>query len=441
VSVNLAHTSLEPGGHKFTGLFIAMPCMTGSPRNETMISVLKTMTVLDAKGLHAELRIDPHDSIVMRARNVLASWFMDSNCSHMLCVDDDLRFYPDSVERMLEVQKDWVCGAYRKKTDNEEYAVMFPPDVQQQMTICHHCGCVELLYGNVGFAMLHRSVFERMFAAYPELKCGKTSDQKIIGRHLYGLFNTIVEGGELVGEDYGFCRLWKAIGGRVWLDPSIVLTHYGVKGWTGDIARWFQKREHDHIEITDDWKLIQGWLTDEQAAVLVEEVGFLPKGGTILELGSWKGRSTALLGMAATASDRGIRLYAVDHFEGSPDERATFHHDATVDLDGVYPDFLENLAKLGVLGRTVVPIRRSFADALGEVPDESVDLVFLDGDHAEGETLKVFLRLKPKVKAGGTVVFHDYNWPGVKADLDVLALKIAEVHDMAIWRKPKEKAP
>ena len=145
--------------------------------------------------------------------------------------------------------------------------------------------------------------------------------------------------------------------------------------------------------------------------------------------------------MVAAAADRGIKVYAIDNFLGSPGERDTFHHDATLDPDGVYPDFLQNLAKLGVLGRTVVPIRRSFADALGEVPDESVDLVFLDGDHAEGETLKVFLRLKPKVKPGGTVVFHDYNWPGVKADLDVLALKIAEVHDMAIWRKPKEKAP
>ena len=61
MSTNPANTPLEPGGHKFTGLFIATPCGTGSVRNEHEISMLKTMTLLDAKGLHAELRIDPHD--------------------------------------------------------------------------------------------------------------------------------------------------------------------------------------------------------------------------------------------------------------------------------------------------------------------------------------------------------------------------------------------
>jgi predicted O-methyltransferase YrrM len=435
MTVNLAHAPLEPGGHTFTGLFIASPSGTGAPRNEHEISLAKTMILFEQKGLHIEVRIDPHDSLTMRARNVLASWFMDTNCSHMLCVDDDLRWYPDSVLHMLDCQKQWVCGAYRKKSDNEEYAVILPQG--KPLTVCPHCGCVEAIKANVGFALLHRSVFEQMFKAYPELKCGKNSEKKLVGRHLYGLFNTIVENGELLGEDYGFCQRWQAIGGRAWIDPTVVLTHYGVKGWTGDISKWIERREQTPIEVTDDWKHIQGWLTDEQAAVLVEEVQGMPAGGVILELGSWRGRSTALLGMAAAASDRGIRVYAVDHFEGSPDERATFHHDATLDADGVYPDFLQNLAKLGVLGRVVIPVRKAFADALEGIKDESVDLVFLDGDHAEGETLKVFLRLKAKLKPGATVVFHDYNWPGVKADLDVLHLDVAERCDMAVWRKPK----
>jgi len=436
VSVNPAHTPLEPGGHKFTGLFIATPCGTGSVRNEHEISMLKTMTLLDAKGLHAELRIDPHDSIIMRARNTLASLFMDSNCSHILCIDDDLRWYPDAVTRMLECDKDWVCGAYRKKSDTEAYAVVLP----DQLVVCPHCGCVEAIKANVGFAMLHRSVFDRMFKAYPELRCGKPEEVSKIGRHFYGLFDTIVEGGKLLGEDYAFCERWQAIGGRAWVDPSIVLTHYGVKGWTGDIARWFQKREVAPIEITEDWKLIQGWLTDEQAAVLVEEVRSLPKGGRILELGSWRGRSTAVLGMAAAEANRGLRVYAVDHFGGSPEERGTFHHDAMLDPDGVYPDFLQNLAKLGVLGRTVIPIRAEFAEALSDIENESVDLVFFDGDHTEEQTLKTFLRIKSKVKPGGTVVFHDYNWPGVRAAIEVLRLTVADEHDMAIWRKPKEQA-
>ena len=232
MSTNPAHPSLEAGGHTFTGLFIGTPCGSGRVRNEHAISMLKTVLVLEAQGMHVELKIEPHNPIVMWARNKLASAFMDSGCSHMLCVDDDLRWYPQDVLRMIEIGEHhaWVCGAAHANSDDEEYAVILPSG---ELLICPGCGCVELEYGNVSFALLHRSVFERMFAAHPELK---------LKGNLYGLFDTLIERGKLWGDDYGFCRRWKAIGGQVWLDPNIVLTHYGVKGWTGDVAGWLRRR-------------------------------------------------------------------------------------------------------------------------------------------------------------------------------------------------------
>jgi hypothetical protein len=194
-----------------------------------VISLLKTMAVLESNGMHAEVRIEPHNSLLMWVRNMFAAHFMDSNCSHMLCVDDDLRWYPQSVLHMLDCDKDYVCGAYRTKSDDERYAVMLP---EGELVTCPHCGCVELEHANLGFTMLHRRVFERMFAAYPELK---------LKRHLYGLSDMIVADGKVWGEDYAFCKRWRAIGGRAWLDPTIVLTHYGVKGWTGNVEKWLAR--------------------------------------------------------------------------------------------------------------------------------------------------------------------------------------------------------
>jgi len=432
---------LEQGEHPFTGIFIAIPCGSGAIRHETVISLIETMSLFSANKIYGEIRIAPQDSLIMRARNTLVAWFMASKCSHMMCIDDDLKWDARDVLKFLKADKDFVSGAYRRKSDNETYTVAFPKEAGNKLVVCAHCGCVELDASHVGFAMLHRRVFERMFEAYPALKCDNppTKEPEII-QHFYALFNELVEEGKMWGEDYSFSRLWKRAGGRIWLDPSIDLTHYGTKGWTGNIGRWFLKTEHTTISVTDEWKEIEGWLTDSQAAVILEEMRFVPIGGTVVELGSWKGRSTALLGMGAAQADREIRVYAVDHFFGSPDELGIDHHDAQLDDDGVYPEFLENLSKIGVLGSTVVPIRATFEAALTELKDGTVDLMFIDGDHGAGETLRVFDVAEAKVKPGGCVIFHDYNWPKVRADLDALKLDVSEVHEMAVWRKPKEEA-
>ncbi len=437
--VGEATEALEKTGHEFTGLYIAVPCGSGRIRHETMVGIMELMKACAQNKVYAELRIAPQDSLIMRARNALIAWFMASKCSHMFCIDDDIQFDPRDVFKMLKDDKDFVCGAYRRKADTETYTVAFHPSAAEKLIVCAHCGCVELDAANVGFALLHRNVFDRMFAAYPDLKCENPPTQEAeIADKFYALFNTGVENNRMWGEDYWFSKLWMRCGGKIWLDPTIVLTHFGTKGWTGNIGRWFLANEAEPIEVSDAWKEIQGWLTDPQAKLLVDEVQFLKTGATIVELGSWRGRSTALLGMAAAAADRGIRVYAVDHFMGSEDERGTSHSDATLDKDGIYPDFLENLDKVGVLGRAVVPIVSTFAEAVSRFEDESVDLLFVDGSHSRGDTLDAFTRWARKVKPGGCVVFHDHNWPGVKADIEMMKLDVTTIYDMAVWRKPKE---
>ena len=40
--------------------------------------------------------------------------------------------------------------------------------------------------------------------------------------------------GEYLSEDYGFCYLWRAIGGHVWADPAVQLRHVGAHTYVGD---------------------------------------------------------------------------------------------------------------------------------------------------------------------------------------------------------------
>src|SRR5687768_14859026 len=64
---------------------------------------------------------------------------------------------------------------------------------------------------------------------------------------------------------------------------------------------------------------IHGFITEDSGAVLYQMARFIAPVPTIVELGSWRGRSTVWLGAAVL--DRGDgRVYAVDTWQGTPHE-------------------------------------------------------------------------------------------------------------------------
>ena len=44
---------------------------------------------------------------------------------------------------------------------------------------------------------------------------------------------------EAWGEDAAWCRDWRALGGTVWIDPTIRLVHVGETEYTGDVSVMF----------------------------------------------------------------------------------------------------------------------------------------------------------------------------------------------------------
>ena len=47
------------------------------------------------------------------------------------------------------------------------------------------------------------------------------------------------ENGAELSEDYEFCRRWRALGGKVWVDPGIWLKHFGTFAYHGDVSTCF----------------------------------------------------------------------------------------------------------------------------------------------------------------------------------------------------------
>jgi predicted O-methyltransferase YrrM len=146
---------------------------------------------------------------------------------------------------------------------------------------------------------------------------------------------------------------------------------------------------------------VQGWMSPGQAATLYDAARRCPPEGTIVEIGSFQGRSTIVL---ASAAPKNVHVVAIDPHAGNdrgPQEIDGFGEAAADD----HEVFLANLERAGVRDR--VRHVRMFSDAaLGEV-EGSIDVLYIDGAHRYGPARADIRDWGARVGDGGTLLIHD----------------------------------
>jgi predicted O-methyltransferase YrrM len=140
--------------------------------------------------------------------------------------------------------------------------------------------------------------------------------------------------------------------------------------------------------------------------------------GPIVEIGSFRGRSTIVLRRAAPAD---VEVVAIDPHGGGDRGPQEISADAARG-EADYEAFHANLRRAGVDGG-VRHVRRMSQEALGEV-EGPVELLYVDGAHRYRPARADIERWGAKVAPGGTMLVHDaYNAVGVMlAQLRVLVL-------------------
>src|SRR5210317_2169360 len=97
-------------------IFIATPCYGGMLTDQYFLSMFKLSQTLMQHGIKFRITTLRNESLVTRARNILTAMFLeDPNTTHLMFIDADIEFEPDSVIRMLAMDKDIIAGAYPKK--------------------------------------------------------------------------------------------------------------------------------------------------------------------------------------------------------------------------------------------------------------------------------------------------------------------------------------
>src|SRR5207248_11580405 len=123
---------------------------------------------------------------------------------------------------------------------------------------------------------------------------------------------------------------------------------------------------------------VEGWLTEAQARRLWESTRSVPAGGRVVEIGSFRGRSTIVL---AAALVDGAELVAIDPHAGSDRGPQEIAADAERG-DADHAAFIANLEAADVADH-VRHVRAMSSDGHDEVSGE-IDLLFVDGAHRFG---------------------------------------------------------
>ena len=233
-----------------------------------VICLMKTKELLEKYNIELKIEFCKVDSLVSRARNnLIAKAMSESTVTHILFIDNDITWDPVNVIKLIIADKPLVGGVYPlkkynweklskdkdfvKKTIDKKNNSMLKNVMDDDLLIQHSLleynmnyvtntiqinrNLTEVRHIATGFMMIKRGVIEKMFQAFPNTKY--TDDVSFLepneNEFAYALFDCAVEDGHYLSEDWLFCNRWTNLGGKIFIDVSINLTHTGIEDYNG----------------------------------------------------------------------------------------------------------------------------------------------------------------------------------------------------------------
>lgn len=255
-------------------LFILTPCYNGMCFVNYMTCLINTIELFKSLGFPVQIEFCKCDSLIPRARNnLIARAMSDPAMTHIMFIDNDITWNPIDILKLVIADKSVVGGVYPLKHYNwnklvKDEANPYNSNVIQSwiqkknasqlkdiindedtvkfnllsynvnyldnfLSIEHNLARVR--HAATGFLMITRDVFEAMMQGFPSTKY--VDDVHFLkpeeNKYAYALFDCAVEDGHYFSEDWLFCSRWTKMGGEIYIDVSINLTHSGIEDYSG----------------------------------------------------------------------------------------------------------------------------------------------------------------------------------------------------------------
>lgn len=250
---------------------ILTPCYGGVCHVNYTCCLINTLNLFTQLKIPIRVEFCKNDSLVSRARNnLIAKGMVDKDTTHFMFIDSDITWNPVDILKLILSDRGLVGGVYPVKSIYWDAIVRDHGDkphlidawlerkrgsalkgVPDEEYVQHRLvryninylspnlhienNVMEVKHLATGFMMIQRATLEALMEKHPETKyvddvnylSGNEND------YAYALFDCGVENGHYYSEDWLFCSRWSALGGRVYADISIDLTHTGQHDFRG----------------------------------------------------------------------------------------------------------------------------------------------------------------------------------------------------------------
>ena len=256
-------------------LYILTPCYASLCYVNYILCMMATKELCEKYNIGFKVEFCRNDSLVSRARNNLVAKAMnDPKMTHMIFIDADITWQPVDILKLIVANKPIVGGLYPLKhynwnklikdnkdpnntnpvqtLINKKNQSQFKSVIDDERMIQHNLLSYNVNYlsntisieNNItrvrhlatGFMMMKRGMIEKMSKAFPSTKY-KDDVGFLSGTEndfAYALFDCGVEDGHYYSEDWLFCHRWTKMGGEIFIDISIALTHTGIEDYKGN---------------------------------------------------------------------------------------------------------------------------------------------------------------------------------------------------------------
>jgi hypothetical protein len=237
-------------------VFVATPMYGGACFVPYVTGMLDTLQTFVNNNYTLMFSAIANESLITRARNELVRQFLTTDAEYLLFIDADIKFLGKDVLKLLQADKDIICGLYPKKvvdwervdiaakqglTNLKDYASSYVVNtLVKDLDKVIESPVIEIKHGGTGFMLIKRHVFDVLA---PHVKDYVVSTIPTRGgtQHpkIKEFFATTIEDESdyFMSEDYYFCALWRKHGGKVYADLSIILSHMGTYEYSGNLIR------------------------------------------------------------------------------------------------------------------------------------------------------------------------------------------------------------
>jgi cellulose synthase/poly-beta-1,6-N-acetylglucosamine synthase-like glycosyltransferase len=241
-------------------LFIATPMYGGMCVGGYTMGILECVQTFMQHGIQMYYSYMMNESLITRARNGMAYDFMQSDATHLMFIDADITFKPQDIVRMVQADKDIICGLYPKKEINWKLVSDAVKSGVDYKDLNNYTGSfvvnlvggalestgdvnhpMEIDNGGTGFMLIKREVFQKLQPTVPKytndmiLIVDKNPVKKIIDEYFATSIDEVSN--RLLSEDYHFCKIAREAGFKVYAAPWANLTHSGTYNFSGTLPK------------------------------------------------------------------------------------------------------------------------------------------------------------------------------------------------------------